>query len=363
MAFDAGRSSVCQNTAALNLGADVDALSRVLREVSASGELTVLEAEGGHWEVRAVRGGAVAVWQTPARPESGWHRYAFEALAHPAYLIGPHGRVLSVNPEAAASRAATVLGDLAGGPTAKLLLKDGHVRAMAGERVEVPAGPGEALVLSPLASTGLVLVEVVVPGATMVEEVGMGPEAPASHILRTHLNVLVGHLELLRDTPLSRSQQARLDCALDLVGELVEPEAPDMGGRIRPAQGIAVSEEGAVLVVDDDELNLSVTLSMLRALGVECQGASSAEEALCIMEATSFGLVFLDVMMPDCDGIEATLRIRDRFGSAPRVVGLTALPSAREACMNAGMDGFLTKPVRLQHIAETLQRFSVQPQA
>lgn len=76
------------------------------------------------------------------------------------------------------------------------------------------------------------------------------------------------------------------------------------------------------------------------------------------MQAASYDLVFMDVMMPQMDGLEATRRLRSqslRFDQ-PRVVALTAraLRSDREACLQAGMDDYLAKPVRIGDLARAI---------
>jgi CheY-like chemotaxis protein len=62
--------------------------------------------------------------------------------------------------------------------------------------------------------------------------------------------------------------------------------------------------------------------------------------------------------MPELDGLEATRRIRRQPGAQPKVVALTAnaMPSDRAACMDAGMDDYMAKPIRLEDLAELLNR-------
>lgn len=80
------------------------------------------------------------------------------------------------------------------------------------------------------------------------------------------------------------------------------------------------------------------------------------EEAL---ERQQYDLVLMDVQMPEMDGIEATRRIRSGFADEqqPRIVAMTAgaMPEDRQACLTAGMNGFLTKPIRLDQLLAVLE--------
>ena len=112
-----------------------------------------------------------------------------------------------------------------------------------------------------------------------------------------------------------------------------------------------------VLVVDDNAVNRLVAVQMLRDLGHEAEEAASGAAAVTRAKAGGIDLVLMDLQMPEMDGIEATQALRAAMGSdGPRVVGLTASaqPEERDRCMAAGMSGFLTKPVRIRVLADTL---------
>ncbi len=116
-----------------------------------------------------------------------------------------------------------------------------------------------------------------------------------------------------------------------------------------------------VLVVDDNAVNQKVTLSMLEHLGVEATAVNSGEAALQAFEARPYDLIFLDVQMPGIDGLETSRRLRGMpGGSVVTLCALTARAQAkdREACLAAGMDGYLTKPLRLEELERTLSQLS-----
>ena len=104
-----------------------------------------------------------------------------------------------------------------------------------------------------------------------------------------------------------------------------------------------------VLLADDNRVNQQVATKMLSRLGCAADIAHDGAQALAAVQESVYDLVFMDVQMPKMDGLEATRRIRAlNLSSQPVVVALTAGASIqeRQACLRAGMDQVLTKPVR-----------------
>jgi len=103
-----------------------------------------------------------------------------------------------------------------------------------------------------------------------------------------------------------------------------------------------------ILLVDDNELNREVAGELLRSAGAEVTMAVNGQDAVEKIESTEFDMAFMDIQMPVMDGYEATRRIRrdPRHSSLP-VIAMTAhaMKGAREQCLDAGMDDFLTKPI------------------
>jgi CheY-like chemotaxis protein/HPt (histidine-containing phosphotransfer) domain-containing protein len=122
---------------------------------------------------------------------------------------------------------------------------------------------------------------------------------------------------------------------------------------------------GRILVVDDNETNRKVARFTLESLGHTCTLAVSAEEALEILERESFDVVLMDCNLPGMDGFEATRAIRAREGQERHTVilALTAhsVEHARKRAREAGMDGYLAKPLRRNALQKTLCKWMPKP--
>jgi CheY-like chemotaxis protein len=135
-----------------------------------------------------------------------------------------------------------------------------------------------------------------------------------------------------------------------------------------PAQVVAIPGDEVtgkrVLVVEDNKVNQLVMSKMLKTLGVSFRLAENGEVALSILGKEEFDMVFMDCQMPVMDGLEASRRIRasgSKYQNIP-IVALTAsaIEGDEETCRDAGMDGYLAKPVRLEQIATAVKKFTKQ---
>ena len=140
------------------------------------------------------------------------------------------------------------------------------------------------------------------------------------------------------------------------------------GASLAPAIAPAVqlpsseaTEELAVLVAEDNEINRRVLAGMLRRVGCLATFAVDGREAVQLVRAKAFALVLMDCQMPEMDGYQATRAIRAFGGdyAAVPIIALTAnvLPSDREACLAAGMNDFLGKPVKLDVLRAAIARW------
>ena len=116
-----------------------------------------------------------------------------------------------------------------------------------------------------------------------------------------------------------------------------------------------------ILLAEDNIVNQKVALQFLKRLDLTATVAQNGQEVLTFTEQQPFDLILMDVQMPEMDGLEATRHLRARNGQQPRpvIVAMTAnaLGGDREQCLAAGMDDYLTKPIRLDILREMLLKW------
>ncbi|MGH8176264.1 MAG: PAS domain-containing protein, partial [Steroidobacter sp.] len=119
--------------------------------------------------------------------------------------------------------------------------------------------------------------------------------------------------------------------------------------------------DGRVLLVEDNAVNQKVAVRFLERMGCSVRVADNGAEGLKAFGEATFDIVFMDLQMPVMDGLTATRRIRELETVERRtpIVALTAnaMSGQLERCIEAGMDGFLTKPLEIARLHETLERF------
>ena len=112
-----------------------------------------------------------------------------------------------------------------------------------------------------------------------------------------------------------------------------------------------------ILIAEDNPVNRKLLDAFLNKLGYRARHAVDGRRAIEAVDREPFDLIFMDIHMPEVDGIEATLAIRSRTLANPvRIVALTAnaLPQDRAACLKAGCDEYLTKPITVEKLARAL---------
>ena len=114
-----------------------------------------------------------------------------------------------------------------------------------------------------------------------------------------------------------------------------------------------------ILTVEDNFTNQKVAQQILKRIGYETDLANNGCEAILAVGRKAYDLIFMDIHMPELDGLEATREIRRKhslYGS-PMIVALTAdvLKGEREVCLQAGMDGYLTKPIKIDALKEVIE--------
>ena len=132
-----------------------------------------------------------------------------------------------------------------------------------------------------------------------------------------------------------------------------EPSQPFIAGTLSLREGTRI------LLVEDDAINRLVAATNFEDLGAEVVLAEDGETALELLSSASFDLVFMDCQLPGLDGYEVTRRWRERENADQRlpIIALTAhaVEGERERCLAAGMDEFLTKPLRRGDLQRVLE--------
>jgi CheY-like chemotaxis protein len=116
-----------------------------------------------------------------------------------------------------------------------------------------------------------------------------------------------------------------------------------------------------ILMADDNRVNQKVGSSFLEKLGYRADVVGNGLEVLQALERQPYDIVFLDVQMPEMDGYEAARQLRRRWTGSdrPRIIAMTgnAMQGDKERCLKAGMDDYITKPVRVEDLRNALERW------
>jgi signal transduction histidine kinase/CheY-like chemotaxis protein len=115
-----------------------------------------------------------------------------------------------------------------------------------------------------------------------------------------------------------------------------------------------------ILVAEDNPVNVKLITIILNRMGYRADIAGNGLEVIAALRRQPYDVVLMDVRMPEMDGIEATRQIHREWpsGRRPRIIALTAgvMPEERQACLEAGIDEFLHKPVVPEHLVQALER-------
>ncbi|HEY6392226.1 MAG TPA: response regulator, partial [Bryobacteraceae bacterium] len=160
-----------------------------------------------------------------------------------------------------------------------------------------------------------------------------------SQLLNTLVSTWSKHLE-------------RTSLDLEILSRVTASARPSLAGKFA---GLSIR----VLVVEDNVVNQKVASRLLERLGLRADVAGNGREALEMLEMMPYDLIFMDCQMPEMNGYEATAEIRRREGKNRRVpiVAMTAEATitCKDQCIAAGMDSYVSKPVRLDDIVEALR--------
>ncbi len=177
----------------------------------------------------------------------------------------------------------------------------------------------------------------------------------------------IGEREAVGDTTLFTAYLAKPIRPSALFNTLMnvltqQPQRPVRVPAEQPRAGANLAAEHPlrILLAEDNAVNQKLALRLLSQMGYSADVAGNGIEAIQAIERQPYDVVLMDVQMPEMDGLEATQRICARWprGERPRIVAMTAnaMHGDRELCLEAGMDDYLAKPIRVDELVAALER-------
>ena len=121
--------------------------------------------------------------------------------------------------------------------------------------------------------------------------------------------------------------------------------------------GLGARHPLRILLAEDNPVNQKLALRLLDRMGYLADVVENGQAAIAAVEGSTYDVILMDIQMPELDGLETTRRIRRRWpGDSPRIVAMTAnaMDGDREACLAAGMDDYISKPIAPEALQATL---------
>ncbi len=151
------------------------------------------------------------------------------------------------------------------------------------------------------------------------------------------------------------------DTLAGLLTQEVTPKPAGPGaGKPQLDPDMAARHPLRILVAEDNVVNQKLALRLLQQMGYRADLASNGIEAVESVQRQTYDVVLMDVQMPDMDGLEASRKINARWRpqERPRIIAMTAnaMQGDRDMCLAAGMDDYLTKPIRVERLVEALNQ-------
>jgi CheY-like chemotaxis protein len=210
-----------------------------------------------------------------------------------------------------------------------------------------------------------------------------------SHDIRTPMNGVIGMTSLLEETVMTGEQKDYVtsirNCSSDLIHAIndilnaegykakeVRRDEPVNAGAIKEdsisagsnklPENFAQQHPLKILVAEDDPMNQQLALMVLKRLGYGADIAANGKEVLDMVSEKNYDLIFMDVQMPEMDGLEATRMIRLCLSVQPVIIAMTAnaMDGDREKCLQSGMNDYISKPVNFEELTQILHKWALQ---
>ena len=163
-----------------------------------------------------------------------------------------------------------------------------------------------------------------------------------------------GHFSGYLTKPLRQSQ------LFDTLVTLLTHAAPKPAAASKPKLDASMAQRHPlrILLAEDNVVNQKLAMRLLQQMGYRADLASNGIEAIECVERQTYDVVLMDVQMPEMDGLEASRRITAKWQphERPRIVAMiaNAMQGDREECLAAGMDDYVTKPIRVDGLVQAL---------
>ena len=114
-----------------------------------------------------------------------------------------------------------------------------------------------------------------------------------------------------------------------------------------------------ILLTEDNITNQFVATKILNKLGYKPDVANNGKEAVRMVQEKQYDIILMDVRMPEMDGLEATRTIRRELAIQPAIIAVTAnaIQGDKEECLSAGMDDYISKPIRVEDVKRMLEKW------